>query len=120
MSLFKDTIAREMTKYQHLEIPKGDYTVGAFVSAIMKINNPAEAQEFWDGYLDYQTNAVPDRDAAAVCRSNIGWCFGEGMSDERKQMWVQVCGAAHPIFGTMTPTPEEAFQAGVDAAKATP
>lgn len=50
-----------------------------------------------------------------LIQSNIGFCFGEGMSPERKLMWNKVCGASHPIFGLTSPTPEEAFKAGVKA-----
>ena len=120
MGLFRDAINQEMETYQHITVEEGDYTIGAFVSAVMKIENPSDAKDFWDGYLIHQTAASPDLDARDTCRSNIGWCFGEGMANERKQMWIEVCGASHPVFGTMTPTPEEAFQAGLDAAKATP
>lgn len=114
MTIFSESIAKYMERYKHLDIPEGNYTIGAFVSAVMAIDDMVEAKEFWDGYLAHQTNTESDLDPAEVCRSNIGWCFGEGMSDDHKQMWINVSNASHPVFGTMTPTNEEAFQAGIN------
>jgi hypothetical protein len=98
------------------------YTIGDLIGAVMQIDNDADAQRFHEGYLEFlrwnweqpnadvsQTN-TPEQ----VALSNIGWCYGEGMSDERIAMWVRTTQAAHPVFGTMAPrpTPEEALEAG--------
>lgn len=115
---FRERITKAMENYTNIAVPEGDHTVGALISAVMEIDDEAEAQEFWRGYVDYITIAYPERPSEPVCRSNIGWCFGEGMSNERKEMWIKVSGASHPVFGQMKPTTEEAFQAGIEAGKA--
>lgn len=56
--------------------------------------------------------AFSDADPETIVRCNIGFCFGEGMSKERRAMWREVCGASHPWFGDMVEdiSPEEARQ----------
>lgn len=92
----------------------GKITVGTLMAAIFSIHDAAHAHAFYEGYLEWQrahhADAGPPED---VCKSNIGWCFGEGMSAEDREMWSAVCDAAHPVFGTRVPTAQEAFAAGV-------
>ena len=126
---FREHIAKAMEQYAHIKVQEGDYTIGAFISAVMEIEDETEAQEFWHGYIGYMTAYYPERPAEPVCRSNIGWCFGEGMSSNQRDMWIKVSGASHPIFGwmqqvliaagietgaaLMKATPEETFTAAV-------
>jgi hypothetical protein len=94
------------------------HTIGDFIRAVMAVTDEANAAKFYEGYLAY-LEARPDREQPAeeVAKSNIGWCFGEGMKPEHRTMWQNVCNAEHPVFGARTPTPEEAFDAGVAAGK---
>lgn len=110
---FREHIYNAMQKYTHVKsIPEGDYTIGAFISAVMEIDNEAEAEQFWHGYVDYMTIAYPETPTIPACQSNVGWCFGEGMSEDKKAMWIKVSDASHPVFGQMKPTVTEAFEAG--------
>ena len=117
MITFRDRITQEMRRYQHVPISEGDFTIGALVGAARKVHDDKEALAFWQGYLRWMRNAYPDSDAASVCRSNIGWCFGEGMPTQDKDMWVRVCNASHPVFGQASVTPEQAFAAGIAQGK---
>jgi len=110
---FKEAITEEMKQYRHVKIAEDDYTIGAFTSAVLKIDTIAAAKEFWEGYLQHQKTVWSELNALRICQSNIGWCFGEGMSEECIQIWIQVCNASHPVFGTLIPTLEEAFKAGM-------
>lgn len=97
--------------------PKELYTIGEFVSAVFSITNESDALEFYKGYLLYQ-QSHPDRESSnftdeQATKQNIGWCFGEGMDPEKIEMWIKVCGASHPVFGTTIPTTREAFEAGL-------
>lgn len=95
-------------------------TMGDVIAAIFKIDNPEDAGQFYRGYVqDIRLNVPPGPglilDAEKIAQSNIGWTFGEGMSQERIDMWVAATGASHPFFGTKLPTSEEAFKMGVAA-----
>ncbi len=91
---------------------KDSFTIGDFISAVMAIDNELDAEAFAADYESWSAKNHPKNNATEVMRSNIGWCFGEGMDKERQKMWVKVCGASHPVFGQATPTAEEAFEAG--------
>lgn len=99
-------------------IPEGDFTIGEFISAIFSIEDETDAKALYDGYLDYlRQQADIGGTPEDIARSNIGWCFGEGMVPERIKMWVKVCGASHPVFGTTVPSLQEAFSEGVKRGK---
>lgn len=100
------------------------HTIGDFISAVMAINNSFDAKRFYQGYVTFMSCLPAEvRDSKhtpeEVAKSNIGWCFGEGMPQERIVMWRRVCGASHPVFGSMAipPSPREAFQAGQKMAR---
>lgn len=94
------------------------HTIGDFISAVLAVDNEQDAAAFYDGYVAF-LEVAPDRTepADSVARANIGWCFGEGMTSDRVQIWRQVCNASHPVFGVANPTPTEAFEAGIRYAK---
>lgn len=96
------------------ELPEGVHTIGEFISAVFSVENAEDAKEFYDGYLEY-LHKLPELegDPERIARSNIGWCFGEGMASEKIRMWNEVCGASHPVFGTGIPSAEEALKAGM-------
>lgn len=96
------------------------YTFGQLFGAVLAIHEPVAAKQFYQDYIEwamryaepkYQT---PDG-AQELVRSNIGWIFGEGMPQEDIDMWAEVTGSMHPVFGPMNQslTPEEAFDAGL-------
>jgi hypothetical protein len=124
---FRERIQRHMERYKGAGLKEGDFTIGAFVSAVLEIDNAVDAAEFHAGYLAFMRNGMeaglpgfdPRYDPIHVAKANIGWCFGEGMAPERMAMWRDVCEAEHPVFGAMTvpPTPEEAFRAGLNMGK---
>ena len=82
------------------------YTIGDFVRAVLAIDNEDDAAEFYAGHVAHIQRTIDKGEwnssstAEEGAKSNIGWCFGEGMSDERRAMWVKVCGAsATPCSG---------------------
>lgn len=113
---FDACIDEAMKRGKYRYSPEGWHSIGAFVSAVMEIDNPEDAAEFYAGSLSYYAAGGAD-DPASVAKANIGWCFGEGMASERIAMWQEVCGAQHPIFAYPAtgehPTPVEAFEAGM-------
>jgi hypothetical protein len=92
------------------------HTIGDFIRAVLSIGNKEEAAEFYQDLLQYISRQKELSDTPEnIAKANIGWCFGEGMSEDRRAIWREVCGAAHPIFGSMKNmevSPEEAFEAG--------
>ena len=94
------------------------YTIEDFVCAVLAIDNEDDAAKFYAGHVAHIQRTIDKGEwnssstAEEGAKSNIGWCFGEGMSDERRAMWVKVCGASHPVFGTKVPTAGEAFKMG--------
>src|ERR1035437_4613996 len=93
-----------------------NHTIGHLIGAIMSIHNPADAKEFQESYLAWVKEHPADSryTPEQIVSANIGWCFGEGMDPSDIAMWVAL-GNAHPIFGTVLPTPEKAVQMGLEA-----
>lgn len=82
---------------------------------MLGVETIADARAFHRDYLAYLRATLLERDDhEAVARSNIGWCFGEGMGEERLKMWVEACDAAHPVFGQVIPSPSEALRLGYE------
>ena len=115
MNKFEERIEAAIKRQRHpdQELPEGVHTIGEFISAVFTVENAEDAKEFYDGYLEY-LHKQPDLEGEPkrIARSNIGWCFGEGMVLEKIKMWSRTCGASHPVFGTGIPSPKEAFEAG--------
>lgn len=94
------------------------HTIGDFVRTVLAIDNEQDAKSFYDWQVQWVQGQIDngtwksDTTAEQAAKMNIGWCYGEGMSPDRVQMWVKVCDASHPIFGITTPTAEQAFEAG--------
>jgi hypothetical protein len=104
-------------KHEFTERTPERHTIGDLIRAVMAVDNEADAKEFYRGYVEWLEAQPMDNGYTAqqVADSNIGWCFGEGMREERKRMWVMSTTASHPIFGRTSPTPEEAVRAGIRA-----
>lgn len=100
------------------------HTIGEFIAAVLAIDNAKEAREFFDGHVAWIQRSIDagtwtsTYSAEAAARANLGWCFGEGMAADRIRMWVEVCGASHPVFGSMStpPSPKQALDAGIKQA----
>lgn len=98
-------------------------TVTGLISAVLKIDNPEDAIRFYEGYVEFLSFKIGSHPATVedartraerIARSNIGWCFGEGMTEERMAMWATATGATHPVFGQGKLTLEEIFKRGVE------
>jgi hypothetical protein len=98
----------------------GKHTIGDFVRAVLAIENVDDARRFYLGCVahiqaqidagTWQSGTTANAEEGA--RSNIGWCYGEGMSPERCRMWVEACGAVHPVFGAGPVGADEALKVG--------
>lgn len=120
----RDTAERVRHGWHLIERTEGGHTIGDLVSAIMRIDNPTDARAFFESYVEWMRALPADQKSEGmteeqVAQANIGWCFGEGMPDDRRAMWRDVSNAAHPVFGSMVtrPTPEEAYESGRRAAR---
>ena len=89
------------------ELEEGQHTTGDFILVTMRIKEEATAREYFEGYVEWLRfwRETHPQDAGRftveqTAKANIGWCFGEGMEPEISAMWVRVCGASHPVFGT--------------------
>lgn len=118
-----DRSRRQRLQVEFKERTVESHTLGDLIGAVLSIDNAYDARDFYEGLVEYYSSlplGAIKRSADEVARSNIGWCFGEGMAAARRAMWREVCDAAHPVFGAMetSPTPEEALQAGIEMARA--
>ena len=113
-SLFQRRIQKQVAKRRKdLMLEEGVFTIGELAGAVLSIASPRVAVKFYEGYLEYlQIRGKSRGRAEEIARSNIGWCFGEGMAPSRVEMWVETCQAYHPIFGSTIPTAQEAYKTG--------
>lgn len=81
-------------------------TIGQLTAAVGALSSREEAQEFIAAYRAHE----PHADA------NAGYVTGylDPVTAERLREWM---GTPHPVFGMKSPTPEEAFAAGVRLAE---
>lgn len=126
MTLFQHrinaAILRAVTKalengWEVLGRKRGSHTIGDFISAVFSVETLDEAKEFYAGYLVYLKPLDRTESEENVAQSNIGWCFGEGMSDEKIALWKSaIAGIEHPIFGATMPSAEEVYRLAQQAA----
>lgn len=93
-----------------------NHTIGDFIGAVFSIDNEEDAKAFYASYVDYLSGIPnPKHTPEEIANSNIGWCYGEGMTTEKIRMWNKATDARHPVLGSMDPppTPEESFVAGI-------
>lgn len=78
-------------------------TYGDVTSAMQSCASREDAQDFMRHFRQYDSKAA----------ENIGYLTGYFSPEKADQMrdWFQV---VHPIFGTETPTPEEALRKGIE------
>src|SRR3990172_8666847 len=86
-----------------------DHHTSDFIRTVFSIKNEGDAKKFYRGYVEWLKDRHKTGDPApeVVAKANVCWVFGEGMERSLIQMWIKACGAAHPVFGTKIPTPEE-------------
>ena len=120
MTVFRERITVAMERYRHVVVPEGSFTLGAVVDAVMGIHDEETARAFYEGYVAYEAHIPSRHTPEELVRSNIGWCFGEGMEPQDKAMWIRVCGASHPVFGQADVTFKEAFARGIRMGKEAP
>lgn len=78
-------------------------TIGKVCDAMQKIQTPGEAKEFME----------LGRKAGSAWDDNIGYLtgyFSEAESSRMRKLFL----VQHPIFGGVTPTPEEALKKGME------
>lgn len=78
-------------------------TIGKVLSAMSKIETPEEAREFME----------KGRQSGSAWDDNIGYLTGY-LSDTEASRLRSLLRVQHPIFGGVTPTPEEALKKGMD------
>ena len=107
MEYFKQCIQKQIDERPDSPGPRTPekHTIGDFIGAVFAVETEDEARRFHASYLKYlEANPCEGHTPAQVASSNIGWCFGEGMSDKQIGMWVSASGAVHPVFGRIMPT----------------
>lgn len=95
----------------------GEMTFKAILAPAMEIAKQGDteaAQRYIEAYDQHLAEIQPDLDAEgrrSIIMSNLGYYAGY-YDDEMRTAVEEVFGAIHPIFGTMRPTPEQAFAMG--------
>jgi hypothetical protein len=84
-------------------------TIGDLGSAAAALETEEEGAAFMKAYLAVNVHAY----------ANVGYVAAYYDSTTAQRIY-RLCGTAHPVFGTTTPTPEAAFDAGQRMAKAQP
>ncbi len=98
---------------------KKDITIGEKYGPAMEMTDQAEADKYFEVLVQHGMIHSNSREKAeSIEKQNLGYYAGY-YSEETRRRVERLFQCAHPIFGKAsdgTPTPEEAFQAGIDAA----
>lgn len=94
-----------------------------FIWAVKAV--PANRQamrRFYNRELAWLRKEHPEiKDPVGVLRSNIGWCFGEGLPVATRKLWAEETGAEHlmagPEFAQRDFTFEELLRSGMKYAE---
>lgn len=97
-------------------------TIGELYSPAMKIQTQEEADKYYDELLLHAMTHNPENksfeEIQAMIKSNLAY-FAGYYDNETRERVEQLFQCAHPVFGAIAekgpPTPEEAFQMGMDA-----
>ena len=95
-------------------------TIGEVYGPGMEITDPEEASEYFEAVVKHTMEVKPcfRSEAEEIVKSNLGYYAGYYSNETRKRV-EKLFNCAHPIFGSIsshgTPTPEEAFQMGLDS-----
>ena len=99
---------------------KADLTIGEIGDTAMKIQDKEEALEYLTDYsrwiMEKSEKELTEDEAIDIAASNLGYYSGY-YSHEERMVFQEIFGIEHPIFGSKTPTAEEAFQMGVNFSK---
>lgn len=96
-------------------------TYGDKYRPAMEIEDQAEADAYFELCVEHQMRIVhcPRKEAEHIEKSNLGYFAGYYDNETRARV-EHLYRCAHPVFGAIakvgSPTPEEAFQAGLDFA----
>ena len=82
-----------------------------FDAALACADDEAEA------FLRLHADECKDCGGMATAKSNLGY-FAGYYSEETRREIERKFGAIHPVFGSATPTPKEAFELGLQRGKA--
>jgi hypothetical protein len=96
-------------------------TIGDKYGPAMTMTDPAEAAAYFEQCVQHTMTFGADRqEAERIERINLGYYAGY-YDNETRQRVEKLFACAHPIFGAIAkvgaPTPEEAMQAGLAAAR---
>lgn len=89
-------------------------TIGELYNPAMEITDLEVAKVYLEALVDrcMRVSGKSREEATAIELSNIGYFAGYFDNEIRERVY-DLYGAVHPIFGRTTPTPEEAFEAGL-------
>lgn len=99
---------------------KQSLTYGEICGPAMEITDKDEAIAYLTDYTEWimeksEEDITIDQAIDVAC-GNLGYFSGYHPEEKRKR-FMEVFGIEHPIFGSKTPTAEEAFQMGVNFSK---
>lgn len=101
------------------EMPKfeGKMTYGEILQPAMAVETQEQADEFMEKYIEWhmKQHGSTKKHALDVAMENIGYYTGYCDNETAKRV-MRLFKTSHPVFGTSTPTPEEAFEAGKNMA----
>jgi hypothetical protein len=85
-------------------------TIGDWCEALETLETEADAKQF----IELALQETPEHPEIMI--SNIGYLTGylSSAKAERLREWMQT---PHPIFGMKSPTPDDAFKAGLEQGK---
>lgn len=85
--------------------------IHAFVKAVLEIHELSEAEQFVAGHVHWLRGKRPRtiQEALTIARSNLMYCFEEGMPEKDAKMWLGVWEETE-IGPTSRQSPEEAFK----------
>lgn len=99
---------------------KAELTYDEIGYLAMKIKDKDVAKKYLNEYsnwiMDKSENQISHEESMEIAKSNLGYWSGYYSHDERLN-FQNIFELEHPIFGSKTPTAEEAFEMGVNFAK---
>ena len=100
---------------------KTDITMGDKYGPAMEIEDAEEAARYFEECVQHSMQCGCSREKAEeIERANLGY-FAGYYSHETRERVERMFSCAHPVFGKIAengaPTPEQAFRAGLKAAR---
>jgi len=87
-------------------------TIGDKYGPAMKIINQEEADRYFEDCVEHTMSFSRTREEAiSIEKQNLGY-FAWYYDSETMQRVNRLFKTSHPVFGNITPTPEEAFETG--------